>query len=136
MAEALKGTSTVVNNMLKFARDLRKKAAAALYQEALIEMKESMRRTPVDTGELRASHHVSKPLYEGFDASVTIEVGGPAAPYALYVHENLEADHKVGQAKFLESTLNESRPFMAKRIAARLQAGGTDISGDGEGGDE
>ena len=46
--------------------------------------------------------------------------GGPAAGYAIYVHEDLGAFHPVGDAKFMESVLNESRPFLAKRIAARV----------------
>jgi hypothetical protein len=49
-----------------------------------------------------------------------IVAGGPAAPYAIYVHEDLEAIHPVGQAKFIESVLLESRPFMAARIAKRI----------------
>jgi len=92
----------------------------ALYQEAEIERKESMRRTPVDTGALRASHETSRPEmgWEGWE--VTISVGGPAAPYAVYVHEDMEAFHHVGQAKFLESTIKESAPHMAKRVANRI----------------
>jgi hypothetical protein len=95
-------------------------AGRALYQEALVESKESQRRTPVDTGALRASHEVGKPEISGRDVSVTIRVGGPAAPYALVVHEDLEAHHPVGQAKFLESTLNESAPHMAERVGRRI----------------
>jgi hypothetical protein len=79
-----------------------------------------MRRTPVDTGALKGSHETSKPEQGGGDVSVTITVGGPAAPYAVPVHENLDAHHKVGQAKFLESTIMESRSSMAERIARRI----------------
>ena len=96
-----------------------KECARALYAEALIEAKESMKRTPVLTGALRASTEVT--LLETRDNSAaTIKVGGPSAEYAVFVHENLDADHKVGQAKFLESTIQESRPYMAARIAARI----------------
>ena len=92
----------------------------ALYEVALEEAKESMKRTPVDTGALRASHEVQPPKWSGRDLSVMIQVGGPAAGYAVIVHEDLEADHKVGQAKFLESTLNESGPHIPKRVANRI----------------
>ncbi len=92
----------------------------ALYQEALVETKESMARTPVLTGALRASHETSQPLLGNGEVSVKIRVGGPAAPYAVRVHEDLEAGHANGQAKFLESTLNESRPYMADRVARRI----------------
>lgn len=93
----------------------------ALYQEALIEMKESMARTPVDTGALRASHVVVGPNFKGKSVECAIQVGGSSIDYAWYVHENLEAHHEVGQAKFLESTLLESRPYMADRVARRLK---------------
>jgi hypothetical protein len=94
-------------------------AESAVRSELEVEATESQRRTPVDTGSLRASHTVE--VYaDRRDVTGTITVGGPSAPYALYVHENLDAHHDVGQAKFLESTLAESQPFLAKRIAKRI----------------
>lgn len=96
------------------------RVAAALYQEAQIELTESKRRVPVDTGTLRASGQVSRPERRGSKVTVTISFGGAADRYALIVHEDLEAFHKVGQAKYLESVLNESAPYMAERLARRL----------------
>ena len=93
--------------------------AAALQAELEIESTESQRRTPVDTGALRASHSVSVQS-DSDGVTGTISVGGVAAPYAVAVHENLDAFHPVGQAKFLESTLNESQDFLAQRIARRI----------------
>jgi hypothetical protein len=98
---------------------------AAIYQEAQIEMTESKRRCPVDTGALRASGRVAQPVRRGRNISVTLSYGGSSAPYAIYVHENLEANHAMppfqgGQAKFLESVLNESRQYMAVRIGNRV----------------
>ncbi len=118
--EALRGSAALMKTLEKLGQAGMKQAARALYQEALVESKESQRRTPVDTGALRATHEVQKPRIEGHDVSVAIRVGGPSAPYAVIVHEDLEADHKVGQAKFLESTILESRPFLAERIAKRI----------------
>ena len=97
------------------------KAGAALFIEANIEAAESRRRTPVDTGALRASHEVSKPDISGLgDISVTISVGGPSAPYAVVVHEDLDAFHKVGQAKYLESVIMESASFFTRRVGKRM----------------
>lgn len=96
----------------------------ALYQEAQIEMTEAKRRTPVDTGTLRASGTVHEPTQEGDRISVLLSFGGAASGYAIYVHENLTAFHKTGSAKFLESVLNESRPYIAQRIAARMKDNG------------
>lgn len=99
-------------------------AAAALYAEAEIELTEARRRTPVDTGALRQSGLVEEPTIKGDAIAVRIGFGGPAAPYAVYVHEDLHAFHPVGQAKFLESTIVESAPHLAKRVAARMRARG------------
>jgi hypothetical protein len=97
--------------------------AAALYQETEVEAKEAKRRTPVDTGNLRASIHVIGPKWRNNSRYVycLIAAGGPAAPYAIYVHENLEAFHKVGQAKYIESVVLEARQHMARRVARRIQ---------------
>lgn len=99
---------------------LRDDTAKALYQEAQIEMTESKRRVPVDTGVLRASGHVQEPVRSGKSVSVMLAYGGAAEQYAVIVHEDLEAFHKIGQAKYLESVLKESAPHMKKRVAARI----------------
>lgn len=92
----------------------------ALRVEVNIEAKEAKQRTPVDTGALRASVHATEPEWEGTRVSAMIAAGGPAAPYALYVHEDLDAHHVVGQAKFIESVMFESAPFIAARVASRI----------------
>jgi len=122
----------VIGNIRELEHSIPLVAAAALYQEALVEQKESMKRTPVDTGALRDSHQTSLPKWKGEHLEVTITVGGPAAKYAVIVHEDMEADHTkrgrksgdvgvVGQAKFLESTILESAPFLLARVAARMK---------------
>ena len=120
----LLGVEKMSQKMTQLAAKVPGKAGAALYAEALIEQAESMQRTPVDTGALRASHITTHPERSigGGTISVTIQVGGPAAGYALAVHEDMEAFHKTGQAKYLESTINESAPHLAARIGARLKA--------------
>jgi hypothetical protein len=118
--EPIKGAKELAAKLLALAGKLPQAEGAALYQEALVESKESQRRTPVEFGVLRASHEVQPPVFSGLDVSVEIQVGGDAKEYALIVHENLEVDHPVGQAKFLESTLFESAPFMAERVAKRM----------------
>ena len=110
-------------NLLSFKRNFGKHLGRALYQETSIELTEVKRRTPVDKGALRASERLEGPLRTGPNESIIymlILAGGPAAPYAIYVHEDLEAIHPVGQAKFIESVLLESRPYMAARVAKRI----------------
>jgi len=119
MAE-LQGTDQLMRRLRRIADTAPDEFGRALFEEALVEEKESRRRTPVDTGTLRATHETSRPKVTFRGIEVTIQVGGPAAPYAAAVHEDLEAFHKVGQAKFLESTIMQSSPFMAQRIANRI----------------
>lgn len=92
----------------------------ALYQEAQIELTESKRRVPVDTGTLKSSAHVIGPDHVGNKFIVTLAYGGAAEDYAVIVHEDLEAFHPVGQAKYLESVLLESAPYIAGRLARRV----------------
>lgn len=128
-----KSISKVVGNLEALEIKIPLKAAAALYQEALIEQKESMKRTPVDVttkgggGTLRDSHETSMPYYEGKQLTVDIKVGGPAADYAVVQHEDLTFMHKVGQAKFLESTILESAPHMLSRLAKRMKLNEGDL---------
>ena len=94
--------------------------ARALYQEAQIELKEIKQRTPVLTGALRASEHVTEPQRQGRRIWVEVLAGGPSAPYAFWVHEDLEAIHPHGEAKFIERPLAESAPYLSGRIAKRI----------------
>lgn len=116
----------MIARMLSIARKFPERVADALYQEAQIEATEMKKRTPVDTtphaphpGNLRNSIHVEEPEKHGREISVVIATGAQA-PYAIFVHENPDAIHPVGEWKFMESVLNESRPHMAGRIAARI----------------
>lgn len=116
------GDDIVLRNLDALAQRFSAQLPAALRAELEIEATESQQRTPVATGALRRSTRVTV-QGEGMETIGTIAVGGPAAPYAVYVHENLHAHHPVGQAKFLESTVTESAPFLAARIAKRVELG-------------
>lgn len=79
---------------------------ATLYQEAEVVMTAAKTDyVPVATGALRASGFVDPPLQTLDGGSVTLGFGGPAAPYAVIVHEDLTKRHPVGQAKYLELPL-------------------------------
>jgi hypothetical protein len=121
----LSGVAEMRAKIDAFARQFPDKVGAALYLEAQIEMTESKRRCPVDVTEhaphpglLRSTGIVETPVREGKKIRVTLSYG---TDYAVYVHEILTNFHKVGQAKFLESTLNESAPFIAARVARRVK---------------
>ena len=93
---------------------------AALYAEGLQIFAASQAVVPVDTGILRGSGVVEAAR----DGSVLIGYGGPATPYALTVHEDLEARHKEGKtAKYLEAPFTSALQGMAQRLADRVRKG-------------
>ena len=96
-------------------------AAGALYREAERIMTAAKRLTPVLTGALRASGQIATPTETARGASVTLGLGNSAIGYAVHVHENLQARHPVGQAKFLEQPLNEARQGMDARLAEAVR---------------
>lgn len=75
---------------------------------------------PVDTGALRASGYVAPPVIGEMQASVELGFGGPAAEYAVIVHEDLTKRHKVGQAKYLEIPLRARLGGMPAVLALRV----------------
>jgi hypothetical protein len=56
------------------------------------------------------------------DWQASLQVGY-AAPYAVFVHEDLEKVHPVGQAKFLEQPARQLHKHLAALLAARLRTG-------------
>jgi len=118
----MKGTKEMAAALAALVSAFPVSVADALEAEAEIEMTEAKRRTPVKTGALKSSGHVQPAQVGAGGISVKLGFGGPAAPYALTVHEDLEAFHAVGEAKFLEGPLREAAPYMAERIANRVKA--------------
>lgn len=93
----------------------------ALYKYGNTEMGEAKRITPVEDGDLRDSGTVEEPLWRGETLSIELYFGGAAADYALTVHEDLEAYHEQGQAKFLETPLNQSEPYFDQRVGSDFE---------------
>lgn len=134
----LLGAGSMMSKLREIAAKFPDRVAAAIYQEAQIEMTESKKRCPVSPtaaqlrmmhrsvpknhvpGTLRASGTVHEPVRSGRNISVTLSYGGAARAYAVVQHERLDFHHTTGQAKYLESVLNESRPYMAERVGRRV----------------
>jgi hypothetical protein len=119
--------STTINgtaDMKRNARTIGDKGRALMLEGTGIfqheEMTEMKKRTPVDTGELRDSGFEVEPVFVGDQVQGGL---GFDAPHALFVHEDLEAQHSNGQAKFMESVLNESRPYFADRVGEHVKRG-------------
>lgn len=125
------GAAEMIAKFRRLKQGLPREIGAALYQETQVETTEVKKRTPVWNperrlprgmvpGALRATVRNTEPGLDGTTLFCLIVAGGPEAPYAPYVHENLDDFHVTGEAKFIESVIGESRPFMLKRVAARI----------------
>jgi hypothetical protein len=110
------GTKEMRGELHRIAARAPRAIERAVYRFAQVEMTESKKRVPVRYGILKNSGHVEKPKNIGGRISVELGYGGAAEAYAIYVHEDLEAMHENGEAKFLESVLNESGPHFAARV--------------------
>lgn len=117
------GLDALANELLEMAETLPAQVAGpALYAEAQLRMTNiKANDVPVATGAMRATGHVEAPEVHGASVRVQMGFGGPSAPYALFVHERLEAQHHVGRAKFLEAPLTEHLGEIADSIAARIR---------------
>jgi len=113
MAVELVGVDTVLSNLNKEILKIHGRTAVGMRAAAEKIKGNSMALTPVDTSALRASHFVN------VDTSPTgiVATVGATQFYAIFVHENLEARHPVGQAKFLETAIKEAIPTILRLIA-------------------
>jgi len=101
------GVSRTIRTLSRMGEDLLPIIAAALNEEHEKIMTLAKERTPVDTGALRASGHVVPPRIVARSIQSIGAFGGTAAPYAIVVHENLSAFHRVGRSKFYESAVQD-----------------------------
>lgn len=119
--------------ILSELKDAQKRYPEAV-EGALIEMAEkvmdrSVELTPVQTGRLRNSAYIAVPATTGQPGVVVLGYG---AHHALKVHEQTEIKRNKGQAKFLETALNEiagGKLFVvAKRARHFIAMGGAPTS--------
>jgi hypothetical protein len=111
MTELFLAAATLDKTAKQFEKSL-ERGATKFGQVEVTEMK---RRTPVQFGPLRDSGLFNL-RWEGNTLILEWTFGGVTANYAVYVHEDLEAFHKVGQAKYVESVTNESAQYAPGRI--------------------
>ena len=109
------------------------RAATALRIEAELIMTDSKENyVPVDSDALRGSGHVEKVVRWGRLLSVSMVYGNTSVTYATAVHEHPSEFSPVswgdkvinftrGGPKYLEKPMNKALPFLADRMAARLQ---------------
>lgn len=97
------------------------KMGGSLFRQGTAIMTEAKEQTPVDTGVLKASGHVEEPIISGSQVSVQLGFGGVAGEYAVIVHENLNAAHPTGKAKFLEDPVLAHAGTFEHDLAADLK---------------
>ena len=127
-----RGRGEMARNISRCARNMPGEMGEAQYDVCSEEeMPEMKRRCPVwnprrpvppghRPGSLRDSGMVHPPEHRGTRVSTRMTFGNDEVDYAVYVHEDLEAEHAIGQAKFMESVMNESRPYIGRRLASRI----------------
>lgn len=113
----------VISSLRATTQAIERSAAQALYIEGNDIMTDSKANfVPVDIGTLRGSGFVENPVIDSGRIVVEIGYGGPAESYALEQHERIDYHHKVGQAKYLETPMNQAAKGLDDRLAARIQA--------------
>lgn len=125
----IKGLAEVKRRLKEIGAKAEKALGMLLRNEGETIMTTAKTLTPVDTGALRASGHVTGPTRTADRLHVDLSFGGPAGSeaagvfvgYAIPVHEDLTKHHPVGQAKFLEQPVREAARGMAERLAAGLK---------------
>jgi hypothetical protein len=110
----------VRDNLKKIAEGFFPMVADALREEMYVEKAEVIENTPIDKGPLRDTITVVEPTIEGNTVTSYITAGSDEVDYAFYVHEDMEAFHKVGGPKYIENVMNESEPHMPDRVGRRL----------------
>lgn len=108
-------------------------AATALYRVAREKVEAvAIERCPMQDGILRGTIETLPPKIEGKKVTVLVVAGGPAAPYAIAVHEHLSehspsswqppayVDFQVGGPKFLESALNDAMPSVPGEVGKHM----------------
>lgn len=116
----LHGLEEVSLNIQKLVNDNWDDAKDALLKETNIVLKDSVRQTPHEFGNLRRSGAVDviKETRKDFDVMIGFDM-----EYAAAVHENMEAYHPKGKAKYLEDPLFARIDKIPKNIAKRIRAG-------------
>lgn len=125
----IEGVQNITDNLNREVSQIEGASMKGLMKAGLRIQRGSQQLTPVATGNLKASAYTRSAsdfvaLESGADNAGrpsggvppdTVEVGYSAA-YAAAVHEDLEAYHRNGQAKFLESSLSRNRDQILKDI--------------------
>jgi len=122
----IKGLDKAVRRLRALGGNIQKEIAPALFTEMDVEVAGRAKEefVPVDTGALKGSIHATKPKVRRGSVSVSVVAGGPAAPYALRVHEWLGAGVRWSVPgtgpKYIEKPLLAAIPEIKKALIKAL----------------
>lgn len=102
----IKGDGPIVAELRRMQKICPPAAASTIYAFATRVMRESVKRTPTSTGELKDSAYVTMPSTTSTRLSIELGYG---SEHAVQVHEDTEASHDDGEAKFLQKALDGAR---------------------------
>lgn len=110
------GADEVVDKLEEMKERYAEAVAAAVYERLQGIIGLSQRMVPVDTGRLRASAFVTSPMAQGTALKFVIGYG---TEYAVFVHEDTDATHNVGESKFLQKAVDRrSADFLDQTLKA------------------
>lgn len=114
------GLGKVIRNLTNSKIGLGKELERGLIKAGLFLQRESQLIVPIDTSNLKNSAFTRKKSgTSGLHTEVRV---GYTANYAIYVHEDLDAQHTPGKiAKYLERPAREKKPQLQRIIADELR---------------
>ena len=118
----LQGLAEVTQRLQRLQRPQAHVLGEALYREGNDIMGRSVTLVPVDTGLLRSSAHVERPIEQGPIVSVTMSYGSNGlVPYAAIVEFDVTMNHPHGgQSHFFQQAVFEATPGFPQRIAQAI----------------
>ena len=110
-----------IRNLRQSSMELRPTMKKSLNRTMQEVFEESQQLVPTDTGALKESGKIEQYVPEaGSKPAVAITYGNDLVDYALIVHEDLQAHHNVGQAKFLEVPFERYKPRMLHELRYQI----------------
>lgn len=121
------GDDILISKLQVTEKKMTHKVAKALQKAGGEIIRVALPKTPLKTGELRKRSFNEGPLLKNEIYSQVVGYEKFADnwdknnAYAVAVHENLEARHPVGEAKFLEKAVNETSQKLGKYLAKQVR---------------
>lgn len=120
MGLSVTGLEALTRRFQQMPAKVQQQATEAVNSTLQTVFEESQQQVPVASqddreppGTLKASGHITPAEVSGDAVTGSIAYD---AEYALIVHENLEAVHAVGKAKYLEDPANQAAPGFVEKL--------------------